>query len=209
MELLFLGEIREDPTVTQRRLGQLPLVAFTDSYIDVVAKRGCYTYVHNPILEARHWGVVDGKDVAAGGYHRTHSGYAVAAFHEALRILLIHGRARKAADYAYYEKALRQAVQSMGCEVTSNMTSLVVLNLPGALAGKEKDLVASCRAEGFAIWPTLSEPVQVRIGILNQLTTEAISEIVGRFADAMLTMGAEFDKGEVMKGLGSYLAIAA
>ncbi len=79
----------------------------------------------------------------------------------------------------------------------------------GALAGKEKDLVASCRAEGFAIWPTLSEPVQVRIGILNQLTTEAISDIVGRFADAMLNMGAEFDKGEVMKGLGSYLAIAA
>ena len=197
----------------QKGVLSLPLtyapVSFTDKYIDLVAKRGCYTYVHHPILEARHWGIVDGKDVPAGGYHRTHSAYAVAAFHEALRILLTHGRARKAADYAYYERALREAVQAMGCEVTSNMTSLVVLNLPGDLAGKEKELVASCRAEGFAIWPTLSEPVQVRIGILNQLTPDAISDIVGRFADAMARMGAELDKGAVMKGLRSYLAIAA
>ncbi|MGA8690478.1 MAG: hypothetical protein WB662_11370 [Methyloceanibacter sp.] len=89
----------------------------------------------------------------------------------------------------------------MGCEVTSNMSSLVVLNLPGTLAGKEKDLVAGCRAHGFGIWPTLSEPVQVRIGILNQLTPEAITEIVNRFADAMLDMGAEFDKQLVMNGL--------
>jgi hypothetical protein len=89
----------------------------------------------------------------------------------------------------------------MGCEVTSNMSSLVVLNLPGKLAGKEKDLVAGCRAHGFGIWPTLSEPVQVRIGILNQLTPEAITEIVNRFADAMLDMGAEFDKQLVMNGL--------
>jgi len=49
-------------------------------------------------------------------------------------------------------------VEAMGCEVTSNMSSLVVLNLPGKLAGKEKDLVAGCRAHGFGIWPTLSEP---------------------------------------------------
>ncbi|MEM7224392.1 MAG: aminotransferase [Pseudomonadota bacterium] len=197
----------------QKGVLSLPLtyapVSFTDTYIELVAKRGCYTYVHHPILEARHWGIVDGKDVAAGGYHRTHSGYAVAAFHEALRILLTHGRARKAADYAYYEQALRQAVQAMGCHVTSNMTSLVVLNLPGDLAGREKDLVVACRAEGFAIWPTLSEPVQVRIGILNQLTPEAISDIVSRFADAMIKMGAEVDKAAVMKGLDSYLAVAA
>ncbi len=194
----------------QKGVLSLPLtyapVSFTDQAIDVVRKRGCYTYVHHPILEARHWGVVDGEDVAAGGYHRTHSGYAIAAFHEALRILLTYGRAQKAADYEYHEKALRSSVQAMGCEVTSNMTSLVVLNLPGALAGKEKDLVGGCRAEGFGIWPTLSEPVQVRIGILNQLTVEAITDIVGRFADAMLKMGAQFDKDQIMSDLKAYYA---
>jgi len=41
----------------------------------------------------------------------------------------------------------------------------------------------------------------VRIGILNQLTPEAITEIVNGFADAMLDMGAEFDKQLVMNGL--------
>ena len=128
------------------------------------------------------------------GYHQTHSCYAVAAFHEALRIILGYGRRRKASDYAYHEKALRQAVEAMGCDVTSNMTSLIVLNLPGKLKGKEKELVQGARAQGFGIWPTLSEPVQVRIGILNQLSPEQIAEIVSRFADAMLAMGAEFDK---------------
>jgi aspartate aminotransferase-like enzyme len=197
----------------QKGVLSLPLtyapVSFTDKAIDVVKKRGCYTYVHHPILEARHWGIIDGKDTPTPAYHRTHSCYAVAAFHEALRILLGYGKARKASDYAYHEKALRQAVQAMGCEVTSNMTSLVVLNLPGKLAGKEKELVAGCRAQGFGIWPTLSEPVQVRIGILNQLSTEQISEIVSRFADAMLSMGADFDKQQVMNRLKSYYAEAA
>jgi hypothetical protein len=46
--------------------------------------------------------------------------------------------------------------------------------------------------------------VQIRIGILNQLTVEAITEIVGRFADAMLKRGAEFDKQAVMNGLAEY-----
>ena len=179
-------------------------VSFTDTYIDVVSKRGCYTYVHNPILEARHWGIVDGKDVAAGGYHRTHSGYAVAAFHEALRIILAHGRAQKVADYAYHEKALRGAIEAMGCNVTSNMTSLVVFDLPGEFAGREKELVGACRADGFGIWPTLSEPTQIRIGILNQLTVDAISDIVGRFADAMLRMGVEIDKTAIMNDLTGY-----
>ena len=62
-----------------------------------------------------------------------------------------------------------QALEAMGCEVTSNMTSLVVLNLPPALAGREMELVQNCRARDFGIWPTLSAPVQVRIGILNLL----------------------------------------
>lgn len=183
-------------------------VSFSDRYIDEIRANGCSSYVHHPILEARHWGIVDGKDVAAGSYHRTHSGYAVAAFHEALRILLQHGRAQKAADYAYHEQALRQAVQAMGCDVTSNMTSLVVLNLPGALAGREKELVQSCRAVGFGIWPTLSEPVQVRIGILNQLSVAQITDIVTRFGAAMNAMGANVDLDRVLDGLGHYYLAA-
>jgi hypothetical protein len=86
------------------------------------------------------------------------------------------------------------------------MTSLVVCNLPGSLAGKEKELVGNCRARGFAIWPTLSEPTQVRIGILNQLTTSAITDIVGRFADAMIEMDAEVDKDKILQDLSNYLA---
>jgi alanine-glyoxylate transaminase/serine-glyoxylate transaminase/serine-pyruvate transaminase len=184
-------------------------VSFTDKAIEMIKKRGCRTYVHHPILDARHWGIVGGKDVDTPGYHQTHSCYAVAAFHEALRIILGYGRRRKATDYAYHEKALRQAVEAMGCEVTSDMPSLVVLNLPGKLAGKEKELVQGARAQGFGIWPTLSEPVQVRIGILNQLSPEQIGEITSRFADAMLAMGAEFDKQQVMSQLKSYYAKAA
>ena len=172
-------------------------VSFTDQYIQTVRENGCHSYVHNPILEARHWGIVDGQDVAAGTYHRTHSGYAVAAFHEALRITLQHGRAQKARDYAFHEKALRDAVTAMGCNVTSNMTSLIVLNLPGDLAGREKELVGNCRAVGFGIWPTLSEPVQVRIGILNQITPAAITDIVNRFGKAMNDMGAGVDMEEI------------
>jgi aspartate aminotransferase-like enzyme len=180
-------------------------VSFRDKVIDLLKKRGCYTYVHNPILEARHWSIVNGEDVDAPVYHRTHSGYAVAAFHEALRIILSEGRAQKAADYVFHETGLRRAMEAMGCEITSNMTSLVVCNLPGSLAGKEKELVGKCRAEGFGIWPTLSEPVQVRVGILNQLTVESLTEIVSLYADAMLKMGAEFDKDTIMADLADYL----
>ena len=87
------------------------------------------------------------------------------------------------------------------------MTSLVVLNLPGKLAGREKDLVQACRARGFGIWPTLSEPVQVRIGILNQLSRNAISGIVERFAAAMNEMGAGADVGAAREALNRhYLA---
>jgi alanine-glyoxylate transaminase / serine-glyoxylate transaminase / serine-pyruvate transaminase len=183
-------------------------VSFTDRYITHLRENGSYTFVHNPIFEARHWGIVDGRDVGAGTYHRTHSGYAVAAFHEALRINLQHGRAQKAADYAHHEAALRAAVQALGCEVTSNMTSLVVLNLPGALAGREKELVASARTKGFGIWPTLSEPVQVRIGILNQLSEAAITEIVTRFANEMNAMGANVDVGHALQALTTHYAAA-
>ncbi|MCP4187642.1 MAG: aminotransferase class V-fold PLP-dependent enzyme [Gammaproteobacteria bacterium] len=194
----------------QKGILALPLtyapVSFNDKVINLLKERGCYTYVHNPILEARHWSIIDGKDADAAVYHRTHSGYAVASFHEALRLLLQHGRAQKTADYAFFEKGLRQAIEAMGCEVTSNMTSLVVCNLPGDLVGREKELVGACRAEGFGIWPTLSEPVQVRVGILNQLTDKALTDIVSRYADAMLNMGAGFSKENVMAGLTDYLA---
>ena len=173
-------------------------VSFTDKYIETIKKTGVYSYVHHPILEARHWGVIEDADTDASVYHRTHSGYAVAAFHEALRILLTHGRAKKAADYAFYESILKEAVEAMGCEVTSNMTSLVVLNLPGEFAGREKELVQNCRAEGFGIWPTLSEPVQIRIGILNQLNQAALCDIVSRFCAAMSHLGVAVNKSSIM-----------
>jgi aspartate aminotransferase-like enzyme len=181
-------------------------VSFTDQYIETLRSNGCYTYVNHPILAARHWGIIDGADVEKGGYHQTHSGYAVAAFHEALRITLQHGLAQRAKDYEFHELALRQAVTAMGCDVTSNMTSLVVLNLPEKMAGREMELVQSCRAKGFGIWPTLSEPVQVRIGILNQLSSAAIADIVNRFADAMNEMGADLNLAEVNDQMETYYA---
>ena len=194
----------------QKGILGLPLtyapVSFNDKVIDLVRRRGCYTYVHHPILEARHWCIADGKDVDTAAYHRTHSGYAVASFHEALRLLLQHGREQKAKDYAFYEQGLRTAIEAMGCKVTSNMTSLVVFDLPDEFTGKEKELVQGCRAEGFAIWNTLSEPAQIRIGILNQLTVPALNDIVGRFADAMLKLGAQVDKSKILADLNDYLA---
>ena len=194
----------------QKGILGLPLtyapVSFNDRVIDLLRKRGCYTYVHHPILEARHWCIADGKDVETAAYHRTHSGYAVASFHEALRLLLEHGREQKAADYEFYEKGLRNAIEAMGCKVTSNMPSLVVFDLPEEFTGKEKELVGKCRERGFAIWPTLSEPTQIRIGILNQLTVGALNDIVGRYADAMTEMGATVDKGRILDDLNSYLS---
>ena len=183
-------------------------ISFTDRYIEMVRQTGCHSYVHHPILEARHWGIVDGEDVAKGTYHRTHSGYAVAAFHEALRITMQYGIAQRAKDYAFHEQALREAVTAMGCNVTSNMTSLVVLNLPAALAGREMELVQACRAKGFGIWPTLSAPVQVRIGILNQLSQAAITEIVTRFAKAMNEMDAGLDLDRVSDQLEQHYSAA-
>jgi alanine-glyoxylate transaminase/serine-glyoxylate transaminase/serine-pyruvate transaminase len=192
----------------QKGILGLPLsyapVSFRQEAIDLVKKRGCYTYVHHPILEARHWGVTDGVDTETSGYHRTHSSFAVASFHEALRIYLTAGRKQTADTYEYHETALKQAVTSMGCKTTSNMPSLVVMDLPASHAGREKEIVGNCRAQGFGIWPTLSEPTQIRIGILNQINQGAVTEIVDRFADAMLELGVEFDKAEVMGGLKSF-----
>ncbi|MFZ1725210.1 MAG: aminotransferase [Albidovulum sp.] len=179
-------------------------VSFTERYIETLKANGCYTYANHPIFEARHWGIVDGKDVEKGTYHRTHSGYAVAAFHEALRINLADSLSARANAYARHERALRHAVEAMGCTVTSNMTSLVVLNLPDRMAGREMELVQNCRAKHFGIWPTLSAPVQIRIGILNQLSQSAITEIVTRFAQAMNDLGAELDLDAVGDVLASH-----
>jgi len=73
------------------------------------------------------------------------------------------------------------------------------------------ELVKTCRAENFGIWPTLSSPVQVRIGILNQLTQSAITDIVNRFAVAMNKMGADVNIETINLGLETYYkqAIAA
>ncbi len=199
----------------QKGICCLPLtyapVSFTDRYIDTLKQTGTRTFVHHPILEARHWGIIDGQDVATGTYHRTHSAYAVAAFHEALRITLQQTVAQRAKDYAFHEAALKEAVTAMGCDVTSNMTSLIVLNLPEDMAGREMELVQHCRAQNFGIWPTLSEPVQVRIGILNLLNEAAITDIVTRFGDAMRALGATFDQADVTAALDRHYrrAIAA
>lgn len=196
----------------QKGICCLPLtyapVSFTERYIANLRQTGCRTFVHHPILEARHWGIVDDKDVEKGVYHRTHSAYAVAAFHEALRITLQQTVAGRAKSYAFHEAALRDAVTAMGCKVTSNMTSLVVLNLPDTLAGREMELVQACRAAGFGIWPTLSEPVQVRIGILNLLNQKAITEIVTLFADALNRMGAGIDVDRVNDRLAQHYQTA-
>lgn len=199
----------------QKGLCCLPLtyapVSFSEAYMNSLKASGAYTYVHNPIFEARHWGIVEGQDVEKGSYHRTHSGYAVAAFHESLRLTLEEGLAARAASYKLHEAALKEAVAAMGCEVTSDMSSLVVLNLPGDLAGREMELVQNCRAQGFGIWPTLSAPVQVRIGILNLMRPSAIREIVRRFGEAMNDMGADIDPDEITAVLDKHFvsAIAA
>ena len=185
----------------QKGICCLPLtyapVSFSDRYIETLRATGTRTFCHHPILEARHWGIIDGQDVDKGTYHRTHSAYAVSAFHEALRICLQQSIPQRAADYVFHEKALRDAVEAMGCEVTSNMPSLVVLNLPQDLAGREMELVQHCRAQNFGIWPTLSAPVQVRIGILNLLSEAAITDIVNRFADALRDLGMTVDQSVI------------
>ena len=199
----------------QKGICCLPLtyapVSFTDHYIEELKKTGTRTFVHHPILEARHWGIIDGKDTPVGTYHRTHSAYAVAAFHEALRITLQQTVAQRAKDYAFHEAALKDVVTAMGCDVTSNMTSLIVLNLPEDMAGREMELVQHCRAQNFGIWPTLSAPVQVRIGILNLLNEAAICDIVSRFGKAMRDLGATFSDDAVNEALNRHYkqAIAA
>ncbi|MBO0663803.1 aminotransferase class V-fold PLP-dependent enzyme [Jiella sp. MQZ9-1] len=173
----------------QKGMMALPLtyapVSFSDRYIAELRKIGARSFVHHPLMEARHWGIIDGQDVEKGTYHRTHSPYAVASFHEALRMVLEQGLLQRSERYRTAERALRAALQAMGCTITSNMTSLIVLDLPGDLKGREKEFVTACRSEGFGIWPTLSEPTQVRVGILNLLSEEELTTIVRRFGEML------------------------
>lgn len=51
----------------QKGICCLPLtyapVSFSDRFIETLKATGTRTFVHHPILEARHWGIIDGKDV--------------------------------------------------------------------------------------------------------------------------------------------------
>lgn len=192
----------------QKGLCSLPLtyapVSFRDAYIQTLRATGAYSFVHHPIFEARHWAIIDGQDVEKGTYHRTHSAYAVAAFHESLRLTLEEGIARRAEAYCAHEAVLREAVTLMGCDVTSTMTSLVVLNLPDALAGREMELVQNCRARGFGIWPTLSSPVQVRIGLLNLTNPLSVTQIIRLFAEAIEELGGDVNRSAVEALLDSH-----
>lgn len=193
----------------QKGVMALPLtyapVSFSERYIAELRTIGARSFVHHPIMEARHWGIIDGEDVEKGTYHRTHSPYAVASFHEALRMVLEQGLLQRAERYRTAEKALRAALESMGCTVTSNMTSLIVLDLPGELKGREKEFVNACRAENFCIWPTLSEPTQVRVGILNLLAEEELSAIVKRFGAMLNRFDVAADANAAVRELKRHL----
>jgi aspartate aminotransferase-like enzyme len=41
-------------------------VSLTDGYMASLKASGTRTFVHHPIMEARHWGIIDGKDVEKG-----------------------------------------------------------------------------------------------------------------------------------------------
>ena len=125
-----------------------------------------------------------------------------------MRLTLEQTVARRAAEYIRHEAVLRDALEAMGCEVTSNMTSLVVLNLPGDMAGREMELVQHCRAQNFGIWPTLSTPVQIRIGILNQLKRRAIEEIATRFAQAIRDLGGTANQADINDVLHRHYGVA-
>jgi hypothetical protein len=66
------------------------------------------------------------------------------------------------------------------------------------------ELVQNCRARYFGIWPPLSAPVQVRIGILNLLTEAAVTDIVLRFADAIRELGGTVDADTVSNVLNHH-----
>ena len=84
------------------------------------------------------------------------------------------------------------------------MTSLVVLNLPSNMAGREMEFVTYCRSQNFGIWPTLSQPTQVRVGILNLLSNADIEDIVTRFGAALVDLGGSYDVQKLIRSLGPF-----
>jgi hypothetical protein len=63
--------------------------------------------------------------------------------------------------------------------------------------------------QNFGIWPTLSQPTQVRVGILNLLSNADINDIVTRFGAALVDLGGSFDVAEVDQIIGSLQASLA
>ena len=198
----------------QKGVLSLPLtyapVSFTDKAIEMVRKRGCRTYVHHPILDARHWGIIDGKDTPTPGYHQTHSCYAVAAFHEALAH---HSRlwappqgvrlrlSREGAAPGGRGHGLRRHLQHDEPHRAQ----------PARQAqGQGEGAGAGCPRAGLR---HLADAVRAGAGAhRHSQSAFALSRSArspSRFADAMLAMGAEFDKQKVMNGLKSYYAKAA
>jgi hypothetical protein len=71
------------------------------------------------------------------------------------------------------------------------------------------EFVTHCRSQNFGIWPTLSQPTQVRVGILNLLNNADIENIVTRFGAALVDLGGSYDPAEVTKITGSLQASLA
>ena len=143
----------------------------------------------------------------AGNPRKTGSREAVAVYAAAAGALLIWAGTPIANKLAVV--SIDAATAGMLRSVLAGPIALVValaLRLPFPTKRAQLILLLLSGITSFAIWPTLSEPTQIRIGILNQLTPEAINDIVGRFADAMIKLGIEVDKRAVLDDLNGYLA---
>ena len=122
-----MEKVIKDSDLSEELFSKAKDFGFSDKYIDVLKAGGARTFVHNPILEARHWGILEGADVDKGTYHRTHSAYAVAAFHEALRLTLQEGISNRAAKDVKFEKVLRKN-RSIHTEASEQIEPCVFLN---------------------------------------------------------------------------------
>ena len=71
------------------------------------------------------------------------------------------------------------------------------------------EFVTYCLSQNFGIWPTLSLPTQVRVGILNLLSNADINDIVPRFGAALVDLVGSFDVAEVDQLIGSLQASLA
>ena len=98
-----------------KRISCLPLtyapVSFRQDYIDVLNQSGARCFVHHPLMEARHWGIMDGQDVEKGAIIEHIP--PCSCRHEALRLTLAEGLANRVARYAACEDILRRAFTAM------------------------------------------------------------------------------------------------